>query len=89
LKPSPARIAIFPFLRFQRTYEELKLVHIGPGKKGWYGFQRTYEELKQGPGMKKLEDVFRFQRTYEELKHPYVIQRTAELSAVFSVPMRN
>ena len=37
----------------------------------------------------QLADGFGFDRTYEELKHPYVIQRTMELSAVLIVPMRN
>jgi len=75
-------------LRFQTTYEELKLFNDSIFVYR-FRFQTTYEELKlPAESFGRVGNVYCFQTTYEELKHKSNILLDMEFSAS-RLPMRN
>ena len=76
-------------IRFQHTYEELKLEAASAMGRAFAGFQHTYEELKLRRSTTNSTLCPCFQHTYEELKHVQWIRNADTSEYVFSIPMRN
>ncbi len=76
-------------LRFEPTYEELKLLLSSVFQFSLNRFEPTYEELKLAPLTSRFRPGLRFEPTYEELKPFFIALPIEEVIPDLSLPTRN